>query len=195
MRPVPACAVLGLGNVLMHDDGFGPYAARSFAAACEPHPDVAVTDVGTPGLDLVPYLMVHDAVIVLDTVRLTGAAPGSIHVYRKDALLALPPKDRLSPHDPGLGATLMLLELQGSAPRDVVLVGVVPETVDTHLGLSETVQRSVPAALEAVAAELARLGRPVMWRARPEAPDLWWLREVSAAALANSALPSPIAGR
>ncbi len=191
MKPAPACAVLGLGNVLMHDDGFGPYATRTFAAACEPHPDVAITDVGTPGLDLAPFLMVHEAVIVLDTIRL-DAPPGTMRIYRRAELMRQPLKERLSPHDPGLAATLMLLELQGSAPLDVVLVGVVPETVSTHLGLSDPVLRSVPGAHAAVAAELARLGRPVRWRARPEAPDLWWLRP---APPSNAGLSSPTAGR
>lgn len=191
MRPAPACGVLGLGNVLMHDDGFGPYAARCFSAAYELLPDVAVTDVGTPGLDLAPYLMVYEAVIVLDTVRL-DAPPGTVRIYRKPDLMRQPPKERLSPHDPGLGATLMLLELQGSAPQDVVLVGVVPETVDTHLGLSDAVLRSVPDALVAVAEELARLGRPARQRPEPETPDLWWLRMET---LSHPALSPPIPGR
>lgn len=191
MTPQPACAVLGLGNVLMHDDGFGPYAARSFSAAYEPHPDVAVMDVGTPGLDLVPYLMGYEAVIVLDTIRL-DASPGTMKVYGKPVLLSQPPKERLSPHDPGLAATLRLLELQGTAPHEVVLVGVVPEAVNTQLGLSDAVLASVPDALSMVAAALTRLGRPVQRRAEPDAPDLWWLRT---APPSHFALSPPLSGR
>jgi hypothetical protein len=89
----------------------------------------------------------------------------------------------------------MLLELQGSAPREVVLVGVVPATVTTFLGLSETIEATVPAVLDAVAAELARLGRPVIRRAVPAAPDLWWLRRLPDAAPSHSTVPAPTAGR
>src|SRR5690606_10427075 len=52
MTTMPACAVLGLGNVLMGDDGFGPFATRTFTSVFAPHADVAVIDAGTPGLDL-----------------------------------------------------------------------------------------------------------------------------------------------
>ena len=194
MTTMPACAVLGLGNVLMGDDGFGPFATRTFTSVFAPHADVAVIDAGTPGLDLAPYLMDRDAVIVIDTIRL-DAPPGTMRIYRKPALLQAPPAQRLGPHDPGLAATLMLLELQGSAPREVVLVGVVPATVATFLGLSETIEATVPAVIDAVAAELARLGRPVMRRAVPAAPDLWWLRRQPDAALSHSTVPAPTAGR
>lgn len=194
MTAAPACVVLGLGNVLMRDDGFGPFAAATFAATYEPDAGVAVIDVGTPGLDLAPYLMNVDAVVVIDTIRL-DAPPGTLRVYRKAELLRRPPAQRLGPHDPGLATTLMLLELQGSAPRDVVLVGVVPDAVSTRLGLSVAVAAAVPAVLDTVANELARHGRPAKRRAAPVPPDLWWLRAPGDAAPSHSTLPAPIAGR
>ena len=62
--------VLGLGNVLMSDDGFGPYVARVLEAFYEFPDDVEVIDVGTPGLDLTPYL---GALPKLDDIYVPGA--------------------------------------------------------------------------------------------------------------------------
>lgn len=52
----PTVAVLGLGNVLMGDDGFGPTVIRELEAAWTPHPEVELLDLGTPGLDLLPFV-------------------------------------------------------------------------------------------------------------------------------------------
>src|SRR5512138_763879 len=93
--------VLGLGNVLMGDDAFGPWVIEELLARWEIPGAVSVVDVGTPGLDLTPYLGGADAVVLVDTVKADGP-PGRIHVYEKRELLRLPAAPRLSPHDPGL---------------------------------------------------------------------------------------------
>jgi hydrogenase maturation protease len=78
--------VLGLGNVLMGDDGFGPAVVRAFDAAFETGPDVDVIDIGTPGLDLMPWLADAERIVIVDTIKST-LVPGSIRVYDKNALL------------------------------------------------------------------------------------------------------------
>ena len=69
--------VLGLGNVLMGDDGFGPAVVRAFENAYAVGPDVLVVDVGTPGLDLTPWLADVDRVIIVDTVK-SELPPGAL---------------------------------------------------------------------------------------------------------------------
>lgn len=169
----PDVVVLGLGNVLIGDDALGPYAVRTFAARYDVDDRVAVHDVGTPGLDLAPHLMEARAAIIVDVVRAPGE-PGTMRLYRRDQLFRSGPGPRVSPHDPGLKETLLLLELQGMAPEELLLVGVVPERVRTGLGLTPAVRCAVPAVLVAIAEELARLGHPVRLRARAAEADLWW---------------------
>ena len=166
-------AVIGLGNVLMGDDALGPYAVRVLQAAWEFPPGVSVTDAGTPGLDLTPYILGVEALIVIDTVKSDGS-PGTLKLYRRDELLAKPPAPRLSPHDPGLKETLLLLEFRGDAPRDVLLVGVIPEHVGKGMGLTTTVAAALPAVERAVLDELERLGYPARRAASPLVPDIWW---------------------
>jgi hydrogenase maturation protease len=94
--------VLGLGNVLMSDDGFGPYVARVLEAFYEFPDGVEVIDVGTPGLDLTPYLLDTDAVIFIDTVTSNGQ-PGETRLYDRENPQA-PTAGPHRPHDPALKA-------------------------------------------------------------------------------------------
>ena len=82
--------VVGLGNVLMEDDAFGPWVVGVLLAEYEFGAGVAVQDLGTPGLDLLPYLIDLDALVVVDTVR-APAPPGTIRLHRREGILKLPP--------------------------------------------------------------------------------------------------------
>jgi len=166
-------AVVGLGNVLIGDDALGPTVVQTLAAAYEVEPNVQVLDLGTPGLDLVPHISGADALIVVDTVRAAGD-PGTVRQYRKEQLLATAPAQRVAGHDPGLKDTLLTLDLHGHGPVDVLLVGVIPQSVETRVGLTPAVRAAVPEALQAVLSELARLGAPARARGKPLPAALWW---------------------
>jgi hydrogenase maturation protease len=167
--------VLGLGNVLMGDDGFGPYVIEALNAAYDFPPQVSLADLGTPGLDLAPFLIGADAVIVIDTVRSEGPG-GALRRYARDALLAHAPQPRLGPHDPGFKQTLLTLDFAGLGPPDVVLVGVIPHTTVPRARLSVAVRKAVPAAVGAVVEELARLHSAPLLRRAPLPLVPWWER-------------------
>ena len=173
---MPAVTVFGLGNILMGDDGLGSYVIRVLEARYEFPPDVDVLDAGTPGLELSTILEDSGALIIVDTVRAEGDA-GTVKTYRRDEILRHPPAQRITPHDPGLKETLLVLELQGETPPEVFVVGVVPESVDYGVGLSDTVREAVPTAIKEIVAELERLGQPALPRDPPLEPDIWWERE------------------
>lgn len=165
--------MLGLGNVLMEDDALGPHVIQALLASYDFPDDVKVLDLGTPGLDLAPFLAGHDAVIFVDTVK-AKADPGSVRTYRRDDILKIPPQPRVSPHDPALKETLLSLEFSGMAPKDLLFVGVVPKSTESRVGLTPEVRDAIPAAMDAVLAELNRLGRPAQRLAIAKAAELWW---------------------
>jgi hydrogenase maturation protease len=169
-------AVLGLGSILMGDDAAGPYALRLLEAEIELPPEIEILDLGTPGPELAHRLEGLDALIVVDTLRAAGA-PGEIHLLRRDDVLRGKLPDRLSPHDPSLRGALVAADLLGHGPRDVLLVGILPEAVSLGLHLTPPVRAALPAALAAVIEELERLGFTVPRRAEPREPDVWWERE------------------
>lgn len=165
--------ILGIGNVLMSDDGFGPYVARVLEASYEFPPGVEVIDVGTPGLDLTPYLLNTDVVIFIDTVTASGA-PGDIRVYDRSDILKYPPQARTGPHDPALKEALLTVDAAGAGPKVVWLIGVIPGWVATGVWLSPAVAAAVAAVVQKVIEELDRRGVPAIPRAVPESPHIWW---------------------
>jgi hydrogenase maturation protease len=165
--------VLGLGNVLMSDDGFGPYVARVLEAFYDFPDDVEVIDVGTPGLDLTPYLFDTEAVIFIDTVRSDGA-PGEMRVYDRADILRYPPQARTGPHDPALKEALLTVDAAGVGPKVVKLIGVIPNWVATGVTLSPAVADAVEPVVRTVIDELDRMGVPAIPRPLPDAPHIWW---------------------
>jgi hydrogenase maturation protease len=173
---VPAVTVFGLGNILMGDDGLGSYLIKVLESRYEFPPEVEVLDAGTPGLELSTILEDSGALIIVDTVRADGDA-GTVKTYRREEILRHPPAQRITPHDPGLKETLLVLELQGETPPEVLVVGVIPESVDYGVGLTEAVRGAVPGAITKIVEELERLGHPARERDPPLEPDIWWERE------------------
>jgi hydrogenase maturation protease len=168
--------VLGLGNVLMGDDGFGPAVVREFSATHAVGADVEVVDVGTPGLDMMPWLYDADRVIIVDTIT-SDAPPGTLRVYDTQDILRHPPSARVGPHDPGVKEALLTLEFAGRGPREVVLVGVVPGYVGMTIELTDPVRDAVPAAVEVVAGTLRRFGESVSHLQSERRPSPWYSRE------------------
>ena len=165
--------VLGLGNVLMSDDGLGPYVVRVLEANYECPSGVEFVDAGTPGLDLTPYLLDAHAVIFVDTVSSKGQ-PGEIRRYERDEILKYPPQTRTGPHDPALKEALLRVAAVNGGPEQVTLIGVIPQWVATGVAMSPIVQDAVPRAVVAVVETLTRLGKPPVLRDRAIQPDLWW---------------------
>jgi hydrogenase maturation protease len=86
-HPPRRIAVLGLGNVLLGDDGFGPLAVEMFRRLYECDSKVEILDLGTPGLDLAPYLYDADLVVIADAIYpREEEKPGTLCVYCEDDL-------------------------------------------------------------------------------------------------------------
>ena len=168
--------VLGLGNVLMGDDGFGPLVVRVMEATYEPDERVEFVDVGTPGLDLTPYLLGTDAVIFVDTVKSAGS-PGDLRIYDRPDILRHPPQARTGGHDPALKEALLTVDAVGGGPEFVRLVGVIPAWVATGVSLSPPVEAALGRAIGSIVLILDGLGVQLKRRKQPVEPDIWWARE------------------
>ena len=171
-------AIIGLGSVLMGDDAAGPHVIRCLETELDLPPGVELLDLGTPGPELAHIVEGLDALIVVDSLRMKGAAPGEVRLLRRDEILRGPQPDRLSPHDPSLRGALLAAELLGSSPDEVLLVGIVPAAAHLGIGLTPTVRNALPEAFGAVVAELARLGYHVRYRAVVRPAEVGWERAV-----------------
>jgi hydrogenase maturation protease len=172
-------AVIGIGNVLTGDDAIGPHVLKVLEASYVlPPEEVFVLDAGTPGYDLTSFLADAEAVILIDSVKAKGG-PGEVLVYDKKALLKKAPVLAMSPHEPGVREALMNADFMGVAPKIVRLVGVIPGSVETGIGITPEVRAAVPAAVAQVVKELLALGLRVAPRVPPLEPDLWWEKQSS----------------
>ncbi len=148
-------AIYGIGNLLLGDDGVGPAVVAYIEKHCALPPGVTLEDLGTPSLDLPNYLQDYDLVIFVDAVAV-DAAPGTIRLFSREEIIAAPPGIRVSPHEPSINDALIVLDFAGGAPAQVVLVGVVPHTLEGGMTLSQDVAAAVPLAAEMVIAQLAK---------------------------------------
>jgi hydrogenase maturation protease len=154
-NPTPLL-VLGLGNVLLRDDGVGAAAVALLLDRYQPPCNVRVLDGGTLGLSLLPYLEEAEAVILVDAIT-ADAAPGAL-VRLDGADVAPAVATRLSPHQIGVSDLLDGAHWLDRYPARLVLLGLVPETMDLAVGLSPAVARALPDLVERVVDEAATLG-------------------------------------
>ena len=143
--------VLGIGNLLMRDDGIGVHAIRALDGRLPK--DVELVDGGTAGCDLLPYMTGAEKIIIIDALQ-GGGPPGA--VYR------LTPQDcgeqslggTISLHDLGIMVVLHDLELLEGQMPPVVIIGVEPKEIDWGMELTPEVEKSLPRVLELVEREL-----------------------------------------
>lgn len=163
----------GIGNVLLGDDGVGPYLARMLEAHYDFAPSIEVVDLGTPALDLIDEISNRDAVILIDCVKSSTPA-GTVQLYRKEDILKHRPQVRMDPHSPALVEAILSAEFYGVGPKEVLLVGIVGECFDATCNLSDAVNLCLMQAAAEVLCELDRLNIDYRRKAEVVDPEIWW---------------------
>lgn len=153
--------VLGIGNVLLRDEGVGVVVAQRIEATRvrgDPAvpPETRVVDGGTLGLDLLPMILEAEQVVMIDAVDL-GREPGALAVLRDEGVQAVL-SGHVSPHQVGVGDLVATARLMGQAPTRLTLVGIQPGEIGIGLDLSEPVAAAVDGAIELVQQELVPAG-------------------------------------
>lgn len=143
---VPPVLVLGVGNILLGDDGVGPALLREVQALYEGVPEVECIDGGTQGMVLLSYLAGRQALIILDAFA-SGNDPGCVSVLEGPEVLSCGFARSTTAHEGNAGELLAAAQLLDELPARVFLIGIEPERVRTELGLSECVASKLPSAL------------------------------------------------
>lgn len=156
MSHIVTTLVLGLGNLVMQDDGAGVRVVQHLVDWYRFPEGVELLDGGTLGLDLLPKLEGVARLLVVDAVD-HGTEPGQlVRLAGNDVPVALATK--VSPHQMGLKDLLAVSELQGNLPGEVVLVGIQPGATEMGLELSPAVSEGLGGLAGLVLAELERWG-------------------------------------
>lgn len=161
--------VLGVGNLLWADEGFGPRCVEALGAAWDFPGDVELIDGGTLGLALIPLLQEATHVLLFDAVDHSGA-PGSMIVARDAEIPRFMGRDKMSLHQATMNDVLAALEMLGHRPSAFTLVGVKPVELGDYGGsLTPPVREQLPRAVEIGLAELRGWGIEPVARAAGDA--------------------------
>ncbi|HET9822567.1 MAG TPA: HyaD/HybD family hydrogenase maturation endopeptidase [Burkholderiaceae bacterium] len=162
--------VLGIGNVLWADEGFGVRGVEALQAGWDFAPHVRLVDGGTQGLYLLPLVQQAARLLILDAVDY-GLAPGSIKLVENDEVPRFLGATKMSLHQTGFQEVLMLAQLTDAYPREVLLIGCQPEELDDYGGsLREGTKAALDEALRIAVQRLAAWGAAPRAREAPPAP-------------------------
>lgn len=153
MNDIKPVIILGIGNILMKDDGFGVRVIEKMQGMELP-PDVEVMDGGVQGMNLLYCIEGRKKVIVVDSVSADNP-PGTIYRFTEKALLEK--KDLLrSAHGVDFSDVIKTAEFLGTKPGEIVFIGIEPEKVSEGLELSHSLEKRIPKVIELVLKELDR---------------------------------------
>jgi hydrogenase maturation protease len=149
--------IVGVGNVLLKDEGIGVHVVRALQemSLASPNGEVEVIDGGTSP-SAFDSAEGADKLIIVDAAR-GGGEPGTVYRFAPDGL-SEEPKLLTSLHDLGLLDSLRMMESVGNPPRDTVIIGVEPAEVDWGLELTPTLRDKLPDVVRLVVEEQAGLG-------------------------------------
>lgn len=138
--------VLGIGNILWADEGFGVRAVEAFHAAYAPTEGVSVRDGGTLGAYLLNDIEEADRLLVFDCCDF-HEEPGTLRVLRNDDV-RIWTSTKISPHQTGMNDLLAIAQIQGRCPKEIAIVGVQPDELNDYGGsLTKKVRTKVPEAV------------------------------------------------
>ncbi len=172
--------VMGVGNVLLRDEGFGVKLLYILKSKYDFPENVVLIDGGTAGIFLSPEIDYLDKLLIIDVVKAKGE-PGEVKLYEKEDFFIDRLPLKLSPHQLGLQEVLLLNEIKGTCPGEVKLIGVIPKTVETGTELSEELEGVLPKVEKLVLEILKEWGVEPKLKENPEEPDIWWEKRVKEA--------------
>lgn len=149
-------AVLGLGNILLQDEGVGVHAVERLRKDYIFPKNVRLIDGGTMGLDLLSFIEGMDKILIIDAVNIKKE-PGTICIIEDEDIPSFL-SAKLSVHQIAFPDVLSALKLMGTLPAKMTLIGIQPETIETGLGMSETVNKNFDKLVNTVKEKLNEWG-------------------------------------
>ncbi len=140
--------ILGIGNVLWADEGFGVRCIEALAESRSFKGNVTLLDGGTQGLYLLPFLETASHLVVFDAVDY-GLEPGTMKIVEGDEVPRFMGAKKMSLHQTGFQDVIATAQLMGYCPKYLLLVGCQPEELEDYGGgLCNVVAARIPEALQ-----------------------------------------------
>lgn len=148
--------VLGVGNLLMCDEGIGVVVVEQLAKRYRVAEEVQILDGGTLGLDLLYYLEGVENLLLIDAVQADLEPGGLLRLEGEDVPTFMAMK--ISPHEIGVPDMLFAAKLKGIFPQNIVLLGIQPQRVEIGTSLSDVVAGQIDTLLDQTVEQLDRWG-------------------------------------
>jgi hydrogenase maturation protease len=159
--------VLGIGNLLWADEGFGVRCIEAIQQRYEFAPHVQLIDGGTQGLYLIQHVQAATRLLIFDAIDY-GLAPGTLKLVENDEVPRFMGAKKMSLHQTGFQEVLMLALLTEQYPREVLLIGCQPEELEDYGGsLRPVVRAAMEDALALGIDALRRWGAMPVARTKP----------------------------
>lgn len=149
--------IVGIGNILLEDEGFGVHTVQYLMDNYEFPENVELQDAGTAGIYMAPFLETCDPIFAIDVVDIEGE-PGSYHHFTLDDVKAGRFSTRMSPHQLGMLEILEVCKLRDAAPEHVEFFTIIPYSLGEVLTLSEVAQSRLEDVAVMILDKLAELG-------------------------------------
>ena len=158
----PTVTILGLGNILLSDEGVGVHVVKEFDLRYSVPAYVEVVDGGAAGLDLIPFIEGREKVLMVDAVNF-DREPGFIGILENDEI-PLRFTEKASMHHLGLMDVLSIVRLSGALPKELCLIGIQPKSMELGLEMTEEVASKKEALIGRVTRKLADWNIPFSHR-------------------------------
>jgi hydrogenase maturation protease len=167
----PNILILGIGNILWGDEGFGVRALETFHARYRAADGVSLLDGGTQGLYLVQFVQEADYLLVFDAIDY-GLTPGTLKIVQGDEVPKFTGAKKMSLHQTGFQEVLSAADLLGDYPEKLALIGCQPLDLEDWGGpLTEPVRGQLERATDVAAAILEQWGAPCRRRSPGESVE------------------------
>lgn len=148
--------IVGVGNILLQDEGVGVHAIEKLRERFDFPEDVSIIDGGTMGLDLLPFIENTDKLLLVDAIDLKKT-PGTIGIIEDKDIPAVI-KTKISPHQIGLNDLLSVMRLLEKEPESITVIGIQPESIQTGTELSAQVRQNLDDLISVIIDKLRQWG-------------------------------------
>ncbi len=166
--------ILGVGNILHSDDGIGIKILKYLESQYQFPEDVDLVDGGTVGAQLDTTIVNKEWIIIIDALDVKGSV-GEVKVLSGEDFINRPSNTKMSPHQVGFLDLIQLMKMEGTEPKKIDLVGVIPSNTNDGFEITPEVESAMDLAVEKLL-ELAKENGVTPQKRDPALkPDYWWL--------------------
>jgi hydrogenase maturation protease len=158
----PTITILGLGNILMTDEGVGVHTVNEFEKRYEVPDYVEIVDGGAAGLDLIPFIEGRQKVLMVDAVNF-DQKPGYIDTLENDAI-PVRLTQKASMHHLGLMDVLCIVRMSGNMPKDMCIIGIQPKSLELGLDMTPEIWDKKEMLIERIVSKLKDWNIPCVLR-------------------------------